>query len=109
MDNEPDGWDWAKRLGEAGMLIGGALAVHHRVAYGRWRDEKLECHGVIGVGLFLGSLIARLVCGFLEPLRCPHCSSRLTHVPQYQRYYRENCGSWCNKSRDLGWFNGRRG
>jgi len=96
MGDEPDGWDWAKKLSEAGMLIGGALAVHHWVAYGRWRDEKLECHGVIGAWLFLGSLIVRLVCEFLEPPRCPHCRSRLTHVPQYQRYYCENCSEHAN-------------
>lgn len=91
MSDGPDGWDRAKRLSEAGMLIGGALAVHHQVAYGRWRDDKLKCHGAIGAGLFFLFSLIRLGCEILEPPRCPHCRSRLTHVPQYQRYYCENC------------------
>ena len=91
MGDKLDEWDWAKRLSEAGMLIGGALAVHHQVAYGRWWDEKPECHGKIGAWLFFGSFIVRLGCEFLEPPRCPRCRSRATYVSQYQRHYCENC------------------
>lgn len=91
MSDEPDGWDWAKRLSELGMAIGGGSALHHRLAYGRLQDKKLQCHGKIGAGLFLGSLIVRLGCELLEPPRCPSCRSRLTYVPQHQRHYCENC------------------
>ncbi|MBA7607780.1 hypothetical protein ES703_14947 [subsurface metagenome] len=91
MSDEPDGWDWAKWLSELGMGLGGGLSLHHKLAYGRWGDEKLDCHGKIGAGLFFVSSLIRLGCEILEPPRCPHCRSRLTHVPQYQRYYCENC------------------
>lgn len=96
MSGEFDRWDLTKRLSEAGEILGGTLALHHRLAYGRWWDEKLECHGRFGAWLFSASSLIRLACEFLEPPRCPHCRSRLTYVPQYQRYYCENCLEYVN-------------
>lgn len=48
------------------MLIGGASALHHKIRYGAWEDEKETCHGKIGKDLFLGSLIVRIGCEILK-------------------------------------------
>ncbi len=58
--------DSIKDLCDLGMLIGGGLAIEHYVSNGRWTDEdKEECHGKYGLGLFIISLIGRLLS---EPL-----------------------------------------
>jgi len=57
--------DSFRNLCYLGMIIGGALAIEHYLTNGRWTDEeKDECHGKIGIGLFVVSLLGHL---FLEP------------------------------------------
>ena len=44
------------------MAIGVALAVEHYLVNGRWTDEEKEnCHGKIGIGLFFFSLVGRML------------------------------------------------
>jgi hypothetical protein len=55
--------DSFKELCEWGMLIGGLAALEHYLINGRWTDEdKDECHGKFGLGLFVVSLFGRLLC-----------------------------------------------
>lgn len=55
--------DSVKKLCERGMLIGGLAALEHYLSYGRLIDEeKKDCHGKYGLGLFLVSLFGRLLC-----------------------------------------------
>ena len=53
---------WFSELCDLGMIIGGALAIEHYITNGRWTDEeKDECHGKIGLGLFFVSFLGRLL------------------------------------------------
>jgi len=51
--------EWIKRISEGGMAVGGTLSLHHKLAYDRWEDEKLKCHGKIGKWTLLASLLIR--------------------------------------------------
>ena len=56
--------NWFSKLCDLGMIIGGALAIEHYLTNGRWTDEeKDDCHGKIGLGLFFGGLLGRLLSG----------------------------------------------
>lgn len=60
-NDEEEPSDSIKELSELGMWVGGLLALEHYVSNGRWTDEdKDECHGKIGIGLFVLSALVRL-------------------------------------------------
>ena len=85
---------WAERISEAGMFVGGSVAMEHRLHYGRWYDEgELICHGKIGIGVFAISLIARIGCAIVHATRpkCPYCNNTLAYIPRYQSFYCNTC------------------
>lgn len=92
-DKEDPLW-WAERISEAGILAAGSAALEHRLHYGRWYDEdKLICHGKIGLGVFAVSLVARIGCALVRVTRpkCPYCNVPLIWVLREERFYCNNC------------------
>ena len=60
-NNNSDNSDLVKELSELGMVVGGLLVLEHKLSNGRWTDEdKEECHGKFGLGLFFISALIRL-------------------------------------------------
>ncbi|MHA1938506.1 MAG: hypothetical protein ACW97O_09890 [Candidatus Thorarchaeota archaeon] len=63
-----DNSDLVKELSELGMVVGGLLALEHKISYGRWTDEdKEECHGRFGLGLLVLSALVNLNIDSQEP------------------------------------------
>ncbi len=53
--------DLIKKLSELGMVVGAGLVIEHKLSNGRWTDEdKEDCHGKVGVLLFVVSALVRL-------------------------------------------------
>ncbi|KXA93746.1 hypothetical protein AKJ66_01105 [candidate division MSBL1 archaeon SCGC-AAA259E22] len=64
MDSEKIG-----KLSELLALTGvlrAVMTIHHRKEFGRWWDDEAKCHGKIGAGIFVSSLIGALGMGLLE-------------------------------------------
>ena len=92
--NTEDPLWWGERLSEAGIVIGGIMAIEHKLHYGRWYDrDRPLCHGKIGLAVLIASSIARIICAGIRALRpkCQYCESPLTYIASEQKYYCSNC------------------